>query len=91
MQKFDLEAIKETAEAILGANERPNKRECCNALIYACIEAEMTAGDQIVASVHMIAPDLKKGFIGILLKKPLKDASDKPFWRKDPIAGYVLN
>jgi len=90
-RKFDLQTIRHNAEMVLEGYAQQNKPDRCNALIYCCIEAGMNTGNEIVGSVHWMAPDLKKSFIGLLLNKPLKPETGEPFWRKDPVAGYVVN
>ena len=84
---IDLMAISQKADQLLAGRGAMNKHDRCTALIYFCIEAGMTDGNNIVGAVHLMAPELMHAFIGIKLKKHPKDA----FWRKDPDRGYVLN
>ncbi len=89
--KFDLQVITNTAREILKDYESANMPDRCNTLIYLCIGAGMTTGNEIVGCVRVMAPDLNNRFIGMLLNRPLRAASGEPFWRKDSVAGYVLN
>lgn len=89
--KFDLQAINQNAREALNDYDHANMPDRCNTLIYCCIEAGMRTGNEIVGSVRVMAPDLNNRFIGMLLNRPLKTPSGDPYWRKDPVAGYVLS
>lgn len=85
--KFDYQEISHKAEQLLASKGSVNLHDRCVALIYFCIEAGMTIGNQIVGAVHRMEPALKPAFIGIKLKHP----SGEGFWHKEPGVGYVLN
>ena len=85
--QFDYREIAHKASQLLCNKSGVNLHDRCVALIYFCIEAGITDGNQIVSAVHRIDPALKPAFVGIKLKHPAGEG----FWHKKPGVGYVLN
>lgn len=84
--QYDLAALSRKADKILAGRGALNAHDRCDVLIFVCIEAGMTTGNEIVSAVCRMRPELKPSFVGIKLKKQAQG-----FWHKDPTAGYLIN
>lgn len=89
-QTFDYDRIIRKAKELLEYHANPNKHDRVTALIFFCIEAGMSTGNQIVGSIHKMDPSFSLQHIGYMLNSFPKSPDGEPFWRKDPTAGYVL-